>query len=201
MEHPKDVVIVGALRTPFSQFGGLLRDFHSTDLGAMVIKEILEKASLEGDKVDMVYYGMCIQAEAAIEYNVNARQALLKAGLPPETLSLTLDRACCSSLTCVQMGFRDIRYGDADVVLAVGAENMSNTPFVLHNLRWATGLSQPRIIDHLYPIQYRGHDSLAMDAGEVALEHGIGREEQDAWALRANPGGRKRTARENSRRS
>jgi acetyl-CoA C-acetyltransferase len=185
MESPREVVVVGALRTPFSRFGGVLRDFHSTELGAMVIKEVLERASLPGEKVDMVYYGMCIQSEAAIEYNVNARQALLKAGLPPETVSLTIDRACCSSLTCVQMGFRDVRYGEADVVLAVGAENMSNTPFVLHNTRWATGLAQPKIKDHLFPIGYTGHNSLAKDAGDVALEHGIERQEQDEWAVRS----------------
>ena len=185
MEIPREVVVVGALRTPFSKFGGLLRDLHSTELGALVIREVLKRASLPGEAVDMLYYGMCIQSEAAIEYNVNARQALLKAGLPPETVSLTLDRACCSSLTCVQMGFRDIRYGEADVVLAVGAENMSNTPFVLHNVRWATGLEQPKIRDHLFPIGYTGYNSLAKDAGEVALEHGIGRDEQDAWAVRS----------------
>ena len=185
METPREVVVVSALRTAFSKFGGVLRDFHSTDLGAMVIREVLNRASLPGEAVDMVYYGMCIQSEAAIEYNVNARQALLKAGLPPETVSLTLDRACCSSLTCVQMGFRDVRYGEADVVLAVGAENMSNTPFVLHNVRWATGLAQPKVKDHLFPIGYTGHNALAKDAGDVALEHGIGREEQDAWAVRS----------------
>jgi len=185
MEDPREVVVVSALRTPFSRFGGVLRDFHSTDLGAMVIKEVLERVALPGEKVDMVYYGMCIQSEAAIEYNVNARQALLKAGLPPETVSLTIDRACCSSLTCVQMGFRDVRYGEADVVLAVGAENMSNTPFVLHNVRWATGLAQPKVKDHLFPIGYTGHNSLAKDAGDVALEHGIEREEQDEWAVRS----------------
>ncbi len=185
METPRDVVLVDALRTPFSKFGGVLRDFHSTDLGAIVIKEVLKRASVSGELVDMVYYGMCIQSEAAIENNVNARQALLKAGLPPETVSLTLDRACCSSMACVQMGFRDIRYGEADTVLAVGAENMSNTPFVLHNVRWASGLAQPKVKDHLYPIGYTGYNSLAQDAGEVALEFGVGREEQDEWALKS----------------
>lgn len=185
MIEPREVVIAAAVRTPFSKFGGALREVHSTELGAHVIREVLTRAGIGGAQVDMVYYGMCIQAEAAIEYNVNARQALLKAGMPAETLSLTLDRACCSSLTCVQMAFRDIRYGEADVVLAVGAENMSNTPFVLHNVRWATGLAQPLIRDHLFPIGYTGHNSLAKDAGEVALEHGIGREEQDLWALRS----------------
>ncbi len=185
MEKPRDVVIVSAVRTPFSRFGGVLKSFHSTDLGAMVIKEALKKADLPGEQVDMIYYGMCIQSEAAIEYNVNARQALLKAGLPPETLSLTIDRACCSSLTAVQMSFRDIRYGEADIVMAVGAENMSNTPFVLHKTRWSTGLAQPFIVDHLFPIKYNGYNVLAKDAGDVALEFDVSREEQDQWALRS----------------
>ncbi len=185
MEKPRDVVLVSAVRTPFSRFGGVLKSFHSTDLGAMVIKEALKKAGLPGDQVDMIYYGMCIQSEAAIEYNVNARQALLKAGLPPETLSLTIDRACCSSLTAIQLSFRDIRYGEADIVMAVGAENMSNTPFVLHKTRWSTGLAQPFIVDHLFPIKYNGYNALAKDAGDVALEFDVSREEQDQWALRS----------------
>ena len=67
METPREVVVVGAVRTPFSRFGGVLRGFHSTDLGALVIRELLKRASLPGEAVDMVYYGMCIQAEAAIE--------------------------------------------------------------------------------------------------------------------------------------
>ncbi len=186
MVQAKDVVITSAVRTPFSKFGGVLKNYHSTDLGAMAIKEVLKRASLAGEEVDMIYYGMCIQSEAALEYNVNARQALLKAELPPETLSLTIDRACCSSLTCVQMGFRDVRYGEADVVMAVGAENMSNTPFVLHNVRWETGLAQPKVKDHLYPIGYTGQNALAKDAGDVALEYGVQREEQDKWALRSH---------------
>ena len=183
--EPRNVVMVSAVRTPFSRFGGVLKDFHSTDLGAMVINEVLDRASMSGKQVDMIYYGMCIQSEAAIEYNVNGRQALLKAGLPPDTLSLTIDRACCSSLTSVQMGLRDIRYGEADVVMAVGAENMSNTPFVLHNVRWASGLAQPKIKDHLFPIMYTGYNALAKDAGDVAVEYDISREEQDQWALRS----------------
>jgi len=186
MSEQKEIVIVSAVRTPFSKFGGALKGYHSTDLGAMVMKEVLNRVSVPGEQVDMVYYGMCIQSEAAIEYNVNARQALLKAGLPPETVSLTIDRACCSSLTGVQMGFRDILCGEADVVMAVGAENMSNTPFVLHNVRWSTGLAQPKIVDHLYPIMYTGYGSLAKDAGDVAVEHDISREEQDKWALRSH---------------
>ena len=183
MNKKDDIVIVSAVRTPFSPFGGVLRDMHSTDLGALVIKEVLKRVNLSGDIVDELFYGMCIQSEAALESNVNGRQALLKAGLPPDLISLTIDRACCSSLTAVQLGIRTILVGDAEVLMAVGAENMSNTPLVMNGHRWGTRLQLPVFKDHLNPIFYTDHNALAKDAGEVALEHGIDREAQDRWAL------------------
>ncbi|MEE4354269.1 MAG: thiolase family protein [Desulfatiglans sp.] len=183
MTNSNDIVIVSAVRTPFSPFGGVLREMHSTDLGALVIKEVLERVDLSGDVVDELYYGMCIQSEAALESNVNGRQALLKAGMPADLISLTIDRACCSSLTAVQLGIRTIIAGDAEVLMAVGAENMSNTPLVMNGHRWGTKLQQPVFKDHLNPIFYTNHNALAKDAGEVALEHGIDREAQDRWAL------------------
>ena len=183
--NSNDTVIVSALRTPFSPFGGVLKEMHSSDLGALVIREVLERVEVPGKIVDELYYGMCIQSEAALESNVNARQALLKAGMPEELISLTVDRACCSSLTCLQLGIRTIKAGDGEVILAVGAENMSNTPLVMNGHRWGTGLRMPTFKDHLNPIYYSGHNPLAQDAGEVALEHGIDRQAQDEWALRS----------------
>jgi len=181
----EDVVIVSAARSPFSKFGGVLKEMHSIDIAVKVMEGVLDRKKLEKSIVDVIYYGMCIQSEAAIEYNVNARQAMLRAGFPPETLSLTIDRACCSSLTAIHLGYKDIRLSEADVVMAVGTENMSNTPFVMHNVRWAKGLDQPQIKDHLFPVTYTGYKPLAYDAGEVALEHGISREEQDEWAYQS----------------
>jgi acetyl-CoA C-acetyltransferase len=81
---------------------------------------------------------MCIQSEAALLYNVNARQALLNAGLPDSLVSLTVDRACCSSLTCVHLGRKSILLNEAEICMAAGAENMSNTPVVLNGHRWGT---------------------------------------------------------------
>ena len=185
MGNQDEIVIVSALRTPFSKFGGVLRNIHSMDLGAIVMKEVLRRVDLAPDQVDELYYGMCIQSEAALESNVNGRQALLRAGLPSELVSLTIDRACCSSLTCVQLGVRTILSGEGDVIMAVGAENMSNTPLVMNGHRWGTRLQLPVFKDHLNPIFYTGYNSLAKDAGEVALKHGIGREMQDLWALRS----------------
>jgi acetyl-CoA C-acetyltransferase len=181
----EDVVIVSAARSAFSSFGGLLKNMHSIDIAVKVMNGIIDRAKLDKRVVNVIYYGMCIQSEAAIEYNVNARQAMLRAGFPPDTVSLTIDRACCSSLTAIQLAYKDIMLDEAEVALAVGTENMSNTPWVLYDVRWASGLDQPKLRDHLCPITYNGFTHLALDAGEVALEHGIGREEQDEWALRS----------------
>ena len=104
MKNKDDVVVVSGVRTPFSKFGGALKEIHSTDLGVIVMKESLKRSGLKGEDLDELYYGMCDQAEAALYDNVNARQALLRAGLPNTLVSLTIDRACCSSLCAVQLG-------------------------------------------------------------------------------------------------
>ncbi len=183
MTKKDDVVVVSALRTPFSKFGSVLREVHSSELGAKVIKESLNRVGMKGSDIDELYYGMCIQSEAALLYNVLGRQALLKAGLPNDLVSLTVDRACCSSLVCVQLGYRSILLGEAQTCMAVGAENMSNTPVVVNGHRWGLGLTPLTMVDHLNPIMYVGYNSLAKDAGEGAASYGIGREMLDQWAL------------------
>ncbi len=183
MSNKDDVVIVSGVRTPFSKFGGALREIHSTHLGVIVIRESLKRAGLKGEDLDELYYGMCDQAEAALYDNVNGRQALLRAGLPDTLVSLTIDRACCSSLCAVQLGRRSILLGEADTCMAVGAENMSNTPLLINGHRWGQGMKPLLVQDYLNPITYREYTPLGRDAGEIAIEHGISREEQDAWAL------------------
>ncbi len=183
MNNPNDLVIVSAVRTPFGRFGGMLKDLHSSALGTLVIKEALSRTGLEGNAIDELYYGMCIQSEAALLYNVIGRQALIHAGLSPDTVSLTIDRACCSSLTAIQLGRKSILLDEASICMAVGAENMSNTPVVLNGHRWGTGLGKPTMVDHLNPIMYVGFKSIAADAGEVALKYDVSREMQDEWAF------------------
>ena len=182
MSNPNDLVIVSAVRTPFGRFGGTLKDLHSSTLGMVVIKEVMKRTGLKDDAIDELYYGMCIQSEAALLYNVIGRQALIHAGLSPDTISLTIDRACCSSLTSVHLGRKSILLDEAKICMAVGAENMSNTPVVVNGHRWGTGLGKPTMVDHLNPIMYVGFNSMAADAGEVGLEYGVTREMQDEWA-------------------
>ena len=183
MSNKDDVVIVSGVRTPFSKFAGTLKEIHSTDLGTLVIKESLKRSGLKGEDLDELYYGMCDQAEAALYDNVNGRQALLRAGLPQDLVSLTIDRACCSSLCAIHLGRRAILLDEADTCMAVGAENMSNTPLLMNGHRWGSRMAPLLVQDYLNPITYREYTPLGRDAGEIAIEHGISREEQDKWAL------------------
>jgi len=90
-----DVVVVSAVRTPFGKFGGTLKDIPSIDLGAMVIREVLQRVNVKGGEVEETYYGVAVPGEVGLETDVPARQATIKAGMPGESVSITLDRACC----------------------------------------------------------------------------------------------------------
>ncbi|MCX8116748.1 MAG: thiolase family protein [Desulfobacterota bacterium] len=180
----RDVVVVSAVRTPFGRFGGALKDVPSIELGAMVIREVLQRVGLKGEEVDEIYYGVAVPAEVGLETDVPARQATLKAGLPDESISITLDRACCSSMAAVRLGYRAIKAGEIEVALAVGAENMSRTPLLLPpSVRWGSRLGNIEVWDGLYGLGYKGFNPVSVDAGEVALEYGITREDQDRWAF------------------
>lgn len=199
----KEVVVVSAVRTPFSRFGGVLRDVPSIILGTMVIREAVDRVGLANDEIDEVYYGNCHVADDALELDVPDRQAVLEAGLSPQTLSFTIERACCASLTAVRLAFRSIRWGEREICIAAGAENMSRLPFLLPGIRFSGHrIGNLEIYDNLFELGYRGWNPisrkraeivldfkgwnpLARDAGEVALEYGVSRQEQDEWAVRS----------------
>lgn len=181
-----EVVLVSACRTPFGRFGGSLREVPAIELGGLVMRETLRRAGMEPAAVDEVFVGVCSQGEPQdLIGGVVGRQALMKAGLPPQTVSVTLDRACCSSMTAIGFGCRAIYLGEAEIVLAGGTENMSRVPHILRGLRWGHRLGHEIVQDPLFEMGYKEFNPVARDAGEVALEHGIGREAQDAWAYQS----------------
>jgi len=184
MKSADDIVVVAAARTPFDAFGGPLRDTSSIDLAKMVIVELLQRSALKPEHVNEVNVGQCIPAESCLHLDITARQALLRAGLPVETLSSTVDRACCSATTALQMSMKNIILDESEISLAVGAENMSHTPFVVPpKYRWeGARLGEVKLIDPVFTLGYDGFGILSVDAGDVALEYGITREMQDEFA-------------------
>ena len=182
-----DIVAVCATRTPFGKFDGLLKSILSFDLAIPVLKELVHRTKVDPINVDEVYYGTCIPAEYAIYTNVPARQITLGAGFPDSSISLTIDRACCSSMTALRLCYQSIRSGNSDIAIALGAENMGNVPLIApaEKARWGSRLGHIPLEDVLFELGYgrRGFAPVATDAGYVALEYGISREEQDEWAL------------------
>jgi acetyl-CoA C-acetyltransferase len=188
--QPNDVVIVSAVRTPFGRFDGALKSISSFDLAIAAIRESVDRIKLDPGEVSEVYYGTCIPAEYALFTNVPARQITLGAGFPDSSISVTLDRACCSSMTALRMGYQSIKAGNADVVIAAGAENMGNVPLIAPALkvRWGNRLGAIELEDVLFELGYgrRGFAPVATDAGHVAVEYGVSREEQDRWACESH---------------
>jgi acetyl-CoA C-acetyltransferase len=186
-DGPEDIVLLGGLRTPFSRFGGALRTMSSVDLAAHAIRQVVERYALPVDSVTDTILGFTMPAEYAFDGSIPARTALLKAGLPETVRSLTLDRACCSSATAIQLAAKAIRLGEAGVVLAGGAENMGRSSFLMSaDQRWGHKRGPVSLKD---PIDAPGADiggkPVSVDAGEVAVEYGVDRTRQDAWAVRS----------------
>ena len=179
----EDVVIVGAARTAIGKFGGSLDNLPASELGAKVIAELLARAGLEGRQVDEVILGQVLAA--GVGQNP-ARQAAIKAGLPYEVPATTLNKVCGSGLKAVQLGVQAIKCGDAAIVIAGGQENMSLAPHVLPNSRngqrmgdWK--LIDTMIVDGLWDAFNDYH--MGVTAENVAEKYGIGRQEQDEFAV------------------
>jgi acetyl-CoA C-acetyltransferase len=149
MSNKNDIVIVSAVRTPFSRFDSAMSDIPSIDLGVMVMKEVVKRVCVKPEEVEDIYYGSCVPAEYALELDVPARQATLLAGFPAENISVTLDRACCSSLTALRLGVMSIKAGEAEIVMAVGSENMPRAPHLAPGLRKGVRLGHIKLIDCL----------------------------------------------------
>ncbi len=140
----KEIVLAGACRTAIGKMGGSLTGVPAAQLGAIVIKEALNRAGVKPEQVDEVFMGCVLQA--AQGQNV-ARQAALKAGLPIEVPAQTLNIVCGSGLKCVNLAAAMIASGEADIIVAGGMENMSATPFALDKARYGYRMNDGKLID------------------------------------------------------
>src|SRR5947209_10133091 len=144
MNFVDDVVLVAAARTPFGKLGGGLSTLSAPDLGAVVIKEVLARAQVEGSDVDQVIMGTVITAGMG---QIPARQAAIKAGLPTSVPALSINKVCASSLKALNLAALLIRNGDAEVVVAGGMENMSLAPYLLEKARFGYRLGDGARVD------------------------------------------------------
>lgn len=179
----KEVVIVSATRTPMGSFGGVLKGFSATQLGAIAIRSAIEKAGINPSQVEDVLMGCVIQANLG---QAPARQAAKFAGLPNEVNCTTVNKVCASGMKAIAQAAQSIALGDASIVVAGGMESMSNVPFYVDSLRWGNKYGNTNIIDGLAKDGLTDvYDGKAMgNAAELcAGECGISREEQDAFAI------------------
>ena len=183
MTNNKEAVIISAARTPTGRFQGLLKGFSAPDLGAIAIKEAVKRAGLKGEQINEVIMGCVVQAGIG---QAPARQAALKADLPPEVSALTINMVCGSGLRAVALASQAVQLGDAEFVVAGGMESMSNIPFALPGARDGYKMGNQSVVDLMI------HDGLWCpfenwhmgNTGEVVAEkYQISRETQDNFAF------------------
>ncbi len=181
----KKVVLAGACRTAIGTMGGSLSTTPAADLGAIVIKEALNRAGVDPAQVDQVYMGCVIQAGQG--QNV-ARQASIKAGLPIEVPAVTINVVCGSGLNCVNMAAQMIQAGDADIVVAGGMENMSMAPYAVMQGRYGYRMNDGKLVDTM--IKDALWDAfndyhMIKTADNIAEQWGLTREELDEFSAKS----------------
>ena len=179
----KEVYIISAVRTPIGSFGGSLKGFTATQLGALAIKGALLKAGVRPELVNDVLMGSVIQANLG---QAPARQASKFAGLPNQVNCTTINKVCASGMKAISQAAQSIILGDADIVVAGGMESMSNVPYYADAMRWGNKYGNVSFIDGLAKDGLTDvYDGMAMgNAAELcATTCGISREEQDAFAI------------------
>jgi acetyl-CoA C-acetyltransferase len=179
----REVVIVGAARTPIGSFGGALSSLSAVDLGVIAAKEAINRAGVSPKLVDDVLIGNILST--GLGQNP-ARQVAIGAGIPATTTATTINKLCGSGLRTVSMGAQFIMLGDADVILAGGIESMSNAPYILNNARFGLRMGDNQVVDTMV------HDGLTdafnnyhmgITAENIAEKWEISREAQDEFAL------------------
>jgi acetyl-CoA C-acetyltransferase len=181
--NKREVYIISALRTPIGSFGGALKDFSATQLGALAIKGALEKAGIQGELVNDVLMGCVLQANLG---QAPARQAAKLAGLPDNVNCTTINKVCASGMKAIASAAQAIALADADIVIAGGMESMSNVPYYAPAMRWGNKYGNTALVDGL---AYDGltdvYKNYAMgNAAELcASECGISRKDQDEFAI------------------
>ena len=179
----REVVIASAVRTPIGKFGGSLKDVSARKLGAIVIKEALNRAGVDPAAVDEVIMGCVLQG--GLGQNVS-RQMSLDAGVPVEVPTMTINKVCGSGLRAVELAAQIIKAGDADIVVAGGAENMSATAYAMPAARWGARMFDTKMVDMMVNDglwdAFNGYH-MGITAENVAEQWGLTREQLDEFSV------------------
>ena len=186
MSSTREVVVLSGARTAIGGFGGSLKDFPPSDLGALCVREVVKRAGVEPGEVGHVVFGNIIHTDAHDPYL--ARVAGVKGGLPVETPALTLNRLCGSGLQALITAAQAIMLGDADVAVAGGAENMSRSPYYSTSMRWGARMNDSPMIDAMVAALSDPFDDchMGVTAENVAKKWNISREAQDKLAAESH---------------
>ncbi|MDR0791687.1 MAG: acetyl-CoA C-acyltransferase [Chitinophagaceae bacterium] len=179
----RTVCIISAVRTPIGAFGGALKNFSATQLGAIAIKGAVEKAGIKPDRIQEVVMGCVLQANLG---QAPARQAAKFAGLPDSVICTTVNKVCASGMKAITQAAQSILLGDADIIVAGGMESMSNVPYYLPGLRWGNKYGDVNTIDGLSKDGLTDvyHNYAMGNAAELCAKTcNISREQQDAFAV------------------
>jgi acetyl-CoA C-acetyltransferase len=182
----REVMVVSGVRTAIGDFGGALKDFSPTDLGARVVREVLSRANVSGEDVGHVVFGNVIQTEPKDMYL--ARVAALNGGVAQHAPALTVNRLCGSGLQAIVSAAQSILLGDTDVAIGGGAESMSRAPYLAQSARFGQRMGDARLVDMMLGALHDPFDAIHMGvtAENVAAKYGISREMQDALALESH---------------
>ena len=162
----REVVIASAARTAIGSFGGTLKTIPAVELGAIVVKEAINRAGIKPEQVEEVVLGNVIQA--GLGQNP-ARQATLKAGIPDEVPAMTINKVCGSGLRTVALAAQMIKAGDADIVVAGGMESMSQAPYAIKDMRWGHKMNSTQLTDAL-PAELCAHLLVVEESGFEPLK-------------------------------
>jgi acetyl-CoA C-acetyltransferase len=182
----REVVVASGVRTAIGDFGGSLKDFAPTDLGARVVREVLARAGVEGDAVGHVVFGNVVHTEPKDMYL--ARVAALNGGVAQHAPALTVNRLCGSGLQAIVSAAQTILLGDADIAIGGGAESMSRAPYTVPAARFGQRMGDAPLIDMMLGALHDPFQTIHMGvtAENVAKKYGISREAQDALALESH---------------
>jgi acetyl-CoA C-acetyltransferase len=182
----KEVVVVSGVRTAIGKFGGSLKDFAPTELGSIVVREVLARAGVAGDEVGHVVFGNVIATEPKDFYL--SRVASVNAGVPHSTPAFNVNRLCGSGLQAILSAAQTILLGDADVAIGGGAENMSRAPYIAQDARFGSRMGDARLVDMMLGALNDPFHTVPMGvtAENVARQYHISREQQDALALESH---------------